>query len=105
MGAGNGDGTMTIAVCVFCGGMKFGSFVCCKSCGVTPSSEREIAYSLALSDHHFDHETLKQISEWMKDGKAHPTLPKEQEEAFLAAAREYLAGVGGTLLRGQPSKK
>jgi hypothetical protein len=95
---------MTIAVCVSCGGMKFGSFVCCKSCGVTPSSERELAYSLALSDHYFDHETLKQISESMRSGKAHPTLPKEQEDVFLAHAREYLAGVGGALLRGQPPK-
>jgi hypothetical protein len=65
----------------------------------------EIAYSLVLSDHHFDHETLKQISEWMKGGDTHPTLPKEQEDVFLVAAREYLAGIGGALLRGRQPKK
>ena len=82
---------MTIAVCVSCGSMKFGSFVRCKSCGVTPSSEREIAYSLVLSDHHFDPEKLRQISESMKKGNAHPILPKEQEDLFLYHAREYLS--------------
>ena len=88
---------MTIAVCMSCGSMKFGAIVRCKSCGATPSSEREIAYSLALSDHYFDHETLRWISESMKGGKAHPTLPKDQEEVFLFHAREYLAGFGGAL--------
>jgi len=71
--------------------MKFGAFVRCESCGVTPSSEREIAYSLVLSDHHFDHRALRKISESMKNGNAHPILPKEQEDVFLYHAREYLA--------------
>jgi hypothetical protein len=84
--------------------MKFGSFVRCDGCGSTPSSEREIAYSLAISDHHFDHETLKQISGSMKDGGGHPTMPKEQEEVFLAAAREYLASPVAALLRERPPK-
>ncbi len=92
---------MTIAVCVFCGSMKFGAFVCCESCGVTPSSEREIAYSLVFSDHHFDRHALRNISEFMKNGNAHPILPKEQEDVFLYHAREYLA-VHGPAARVNP---
>lgn len=85
---------MTIAVCVFCGSLKYGAVVCCKSCGATPASEREIAYSLFLSDHHFDHETLQQISNDMQGGKPHPILPKDQEEVFLSQAQKYLSMFG-----------
>jgi hypothetical protein len=79
---------MTIALCVNCGSLKFGSFVSCNDCGFVPESEIDMAYSLAISDHYFKKEVLDQISEAMKNGHPRPSLPPDQEEVFLRTVRE-----------------
>lgn len=78
---------MTSAICLGCGGLKLGSFIACPDCGFVPSSDIDLAYSMALSDHYFDKATLTQISDSMKSGNRRPSLPKEQEEEFLKAVK------------------
>jgi hypothetical protein len=78
---------------VFCGSQKFGAFVACKDCGKKPSTEREFAYSLVLTDRRFDPETLKQISADMKAGMPHPEVPKDQEDAIIAEVRANWAAL------------
>ena len=79
---------MTIAVCVKCGGIKFGGFTTCGECGFLPASDLDLAYSLALTDHYFDQNTLQEISKHMKAGQPRPRLLPEQEEEFLKAVRD-----------------
>lgn len=78
---------MTTAVCVYCGAMKFGALVRCRSCGSVPARQDEEAwiYSFVFTDHYFDRETLEQISSEMKAGAPMPKLPPEQEEKFRKA--------------------
>lgn len=76
---------MTIALCIKCGGRKFGSVTACGECGHAPASQVEAAYSVVLSDHYFDLETLDRIaSDISRTGKC-PSLPAEQEDKFLRA--------------------
>ena len=86
---------MTVAVCVHCGSMKFGAFTYCDACGVRPTAEVDIAYSLALTDHYFSTEVLNEISDAMRSGSPRPSLPKDQEDKFCEAARMHLKGFGG----------
>ena len=79
---------MTIALCIKCGARKFGSVIACDECGHAPASQVEAAYSVVLSDHYFDLETLDLIaSDIGRTGKC-PSLPAEQEEKFLRAVAE-----------------
>jgi hypothetical protein len=67
---------------------------------VRPASPHEIdvAYSLVLTDHYFSREALDQISSDMQRGLPRPSLPPEQEAAFLSQAREFLQSPMGSLL-------
>jgi hypothetical protein len=80
---------MTIAVCVGCGAKKFGAWTSCGACGLIPQTENDVAYSLALTDHYFTVDVLDRISADMQGGLPRPSLPPEQEAAFLAAARHF----------------
>lgn len=80
---------MTIAVCVKCGNIKYGALVACEACGLTPSSEIDLAYSFVLTDHYLDVEKLHSISAHMMRGGPRPSLPPEQEEEFRAQARQH----------------
>jgi hypothetical protein len=75
---------MTIAVCVGCGSKKFGAWTTCRECGLLPHTEIDVAYSLVLTDHYFSREVLDQISSDMLRGLSRPSLPPEQEAAFLS---------------------
>lgn len=60
---------MTTAVCFKCGEFKFGAFGPCRACGTAPSNEDELAYSLAMTDHYFDQQTLAQIKQAIRNGE------------------------------------
>lgn len=81
---------MTIAVCVACGALKHGAFNPCDACGKTPQSEVDLAYSLAMTDHHFRIETLAEISRSMLGGRPRPTFPPDQEERLRREARRIM---------------
>jgi hypothetical protein len=51
--AGEGR-AVTIAICVQCGATKFGALTPCKECAYMPATERDVIYSMALSDHYMD---------------------------------------------------
>ncbi len=80
---------MTQAVCVGCGGRKFGALVPCPDCLFAPNTEYEIAYSIALTDHYFDLDTLGEIGQHVKETGRLPRLPPEQEKRFIQAAKNY----------------
>ena len=87
---------MTLAVCLKCGSIKYGAFASCEACHAQPASETDLAYSLALTDHHFSYDVLNQISRSMRSGKLVPSMVPEQEEQFRIAAREYMRMRGQT---------
>jgi hypothetical protein len=89
---------MTIAVCVGCGTKKIGAWTTCGACGLLPQTEVDVAYSLVLTDHYFSREVLDRISSDMLRGLPRPSLPPEQEAAFLSQAREFLQSPMGSLL-------
>ena len=89
---------MTIAVCVGCGTKKIGAWTTCSACGLLPQTEFDVAYSLVLTDHYFSREVLDQISSDMQRGLPRPSLPPEQEAAFLSQAKEFLQSPMGSLL-------
>ena len=59
---------MTQAVCHNCGEIKFGAFIMCQSCKTTPSTDDDLALSLAMTDHYFDTAVLQQMSLSIKQG-------------------------------------
>lgn len=79
---------MTISLCIRCGAKKFGAVRPCGHCDHAPHTQREMAYSLALSDHYFDHNTLTALSSEIARTGQIPNLPHEQEERFLSAVAE-----------------
>jgi hypothetical protein len=85
---------MTAAVCVKCGFIKHGAFNGCQICGSRPETEIDLAYSLALTDHYFSLDVLRQISTDMKRGAPCPSLPPEQEDHMREAARYHIVQFG-----------
>ena len=73
---------MTIAVCFKCGNLKFGSFCPCDECAERPRTEHELIISLAMSDHHFDRDTLEKIGQSIRDRGEPPSLDPEDYESF-----------------------
>lgn len=78
---------MTIALCLHCGELKFGSLLPCKTCGVVPQGHRARVYSMVLSDHYFDRQSLEEFSRDMKQGAPHPVLEPEQEKKIMVQFR------------------
>ena len=60
---------MTLAICIKCGGRKFGAYVDCKGCGFRPITEEDFAKSMMMSDHHFSEKVLDEISGTLRSGK------------------------------------
>jgi hypothetical protein len=90
---------MTVAACVRCGAFKHGAFNACNGCGFRPTDDYDMAYSLAVTDHYFALETLREIGAAIpRHGR--PSLPPEQEEQMLAAVRDpslqRILGLGDT---------
>jgi hypothetical protein len=61
-----------MAVCVFCGELKRGSFNACEECGLRPFGERMLAESLYMSEHYFLDEGLQAFSRIMRKGDIPP---------------------------------
>ena len=77
---------MTVAVCFNCGEIKFGAFNHCGKCGARPMNEDDLALSFAMTDHHYDETTLRQMGDKIKIGDS-PTLDPETRENILAQLR------------------
>lgn len=77
---------MTFAVCFKCGHLKFGAFLPCDDCSALPQNEEEVALSLAMTDHYFDLETLKQIGTSIAHGKP-PHLDEQTHAQMLELIR------------------
>jgi hypothetical protein len=76
---------MTIAICLKCGGIKFGALTACHRCGLGPETRAELAQSIALTDRQYSIDELKQIgTEIAKSGKI-PVLPERKQKELLAA--------------------
>ena len=88
---------MTLAMCVKCGSIKFGALTHCRECGLRPETEVDIAYSFAFSDHYLSSDVLKTLSQQVLQGAPLPSLTKDQEQQFLAAARGYMQQFGPVL--------
>lgn len=80
---------MTLAICLKCGETKFGAIVPCDQCGFQPRTDKELAYSMALSDHHQKPDILRNLGQSLKSGQIKEVrLFPEQEEALIAAIRK-----------------
>jgi hypothetical protein len=53
---------MIVAACVKCGAIKPGAFSTCEVCAIRPETEIDLAYSLALTEHHFQVDAVRKIS-------------------------------------------
>lgn len=74
---------MTHAVCIGCGGMKFGALLPCKSCGFRPVSPKDYAYTMAFTDHFLSRDQLEEISQYITETRELPPLAPETEATFL----------------------
>lgn len=61
-----------IAVCVYCGALKHGSFSMCEECNLQPFGERLLAESLYMSEHYFLDEGLHALSKIIREGNTPP---------------------------------
>jgi hypothetical protein len=80
---------LTIAICLKCGATKFGALTPCEACAHMPGTERDVIYSMALSDHYMDVAKLQELADLIKRGRQ-LQLPQAQEDMLRPAAREYL---------------
>lgn len=80
---------MTVAVCWKCGEMKWGAFNACPKCKAAPSSEDDMAISLAMSDHYFDKPTMEQMGADIAAGK-----PLQLDPATRLNLINTIRGVG-----------
>jgi hypothetical protein len=78
---------MTQAVCFKCGGLKWGAFSGCDTCGAYPQSDDDLMLSLAFTDHHFDRASLKRIGADIAAGER-PQLDPTTREKLLPAVQE-----------------
>ena len=78
---------MTMAACFNCGEIKFGAFNHCGKCGARPVSEDDLAISYAMTDHHYDETTLRQMGHKIKIGDP-PQLDPETRENIISELRK-----------------
>lgn len=91
---------MTQAVCFKCGAIKFGAikfgaFCPCPDFQAMPKCEEDLAISLAMTDHYFDLDALKQIGASVRERGEPPLLHPETREHILATIRS----AGGMMAR------
>ena len=80
---------MTVAICLKCGAMKFGAFIKCAKCGVTPKGEDDMATSLVLSDHYQSQEMLKNYGEYIASGKPFTIAPETHQKIVCTIRKAY----------------
>jgi hypothetical protein len=79
---------MTLAICIQCGGRKFGAFAKCSECGFAPASEEEFAKSMMVTDHYFSREELEQIGNDTKAGNP-PKFDQQSVDQTTVELREH----------------
>ena len=92
---------MTQAVCFKCGEIKHGAFTDCPHCGERPVSDEDFVISLAMTDHYFDLNTLKQMGEAVKKGEK-PNLDEETKKNLMKQLLEQRNSPMGFLVGGAP---
>ncbi len=70
---------MTMAVCFRCGAIKFGALLPCPGCAAVPTSEDDLALSMAMTDHFFDAPTLERMGADVRGGRPVRLDPKTKE--------------------------
>jgi len=85
---------VTQAVCLQCGNLKHGAFNACGSCSFAPKTERDLAYSLAFTDHYLEEAQLRRIGEDIKAGLPPPRLSPDQEEQFRSTVKDAAPMLG-----------
>jgi hypothetical protein len=96
---------VTIALCFNCGAKKLGSYSRCNACGMVPTTDDELAWSLGFSDHYLPADVLDLTSRHMLAGAPPPPLPPDAEAKILPSARmnrRVLRAIRG--LMGEPSE-
>ena len=78
---------MTVAICLRCGSEKHGALTLCPKCKFVPGTDEDMACSLALTDHYFDREKLRQIGLDITVGKR-PQLAPRTKEMLIKTIRE-----------------
>lgn len=59
---------MTVAVCLVCGGKKFGAFGACPSCDWEPVADEDMVRSMLLTDHYQPVEELERMGVALAEG-------------------------------------
>ncbi len=78
---------MTIALCLACGGRKFGAFNPCDECLWMPYTDEDRARSVMMSDHHFDEAQLTQYGAALRRG-TELKLPQDVVEGTAAMMKD-----------------
>ena len=60
--------------------MKFGAFNACPKCKAAPSTEDDLAISVAMSDHYFDKPTLERMGADVAAGKPMHLAPETRRD-------------------------
>lgn len=87
---------MTHAVCIRCGTEKFGAWTPCPQCRFTPETDEDMAKSVILTDHHINHEGLKQVAALLQSGGEFDYPP----ELVASWKRQDLKSVSMNAVRG-----
>ena len=77
---------MTAAICIKCGEFKLGAWTACPKCRALPRTEDERALALAMTDHYFDHATLEQMAQSVREGRP-PHLDPETRKRIVRELR------------------
>jgi len=78
---------MTQAICFNCGEIKFGSFTECEKCGCTPVSDDDEVVSFLLTDHFYNIDELKTLSNRIKNG-AEIEVSEEKKQQVISDIKE-----------------
>lgn len=78
---------MTQAICFNCGEIKFGSFTECGKCGFTPVSDDDEVVSFLLTDHFYNIDELKTLSNRIKNG-AEIEVSEEKKQQVISDIKE-----------------
>ena len=71
---------MTIAICFNCGEFKHGAWTVCQKCGTTPKDDDELVKSLAMTDHYFDNNSLREMGRTIATGEEINIDPESRKQ-------------------------
>jgi len=79
---------MTVAICFACGEFKVGAFTSCPHCGAEPTTDEDLAHSLALTDHYLTPEALEQVQQRAVAGQPIDIAPEFYEQLLQGLQEE-----------------